>query len=178
MNNWKLIIATVVIFGTGVITGGLLVNYVQLHPNPPKTSRSAIIVTAATNVVARTNTPSSATPRLPEMLSKPFLPKLNELLRLSPEQRKAIEKIISDGQGQLKKVMADARGDIRNQLKGDQRKQFDDLMKLPPKKSVSATNAPSLSLPEKSEKPFEATGTNMVSFTNSAPSPPAATNTP
>ena len=29
MNNWKVIFATVVIFGTGVITGGLLVNYVQ-----------------------------------------------------------------------------------------------------------------------------------------------------
>ncbi len=29
MNSWKVILATVVIFGAGVLTGGLLVNYVE-----------------------------------------------------------------------------------------------------------------------------------------------------
>lgn len=33
MNSWKIILATVVIFGCGVVTGGLLVNYVErAHP--------------------------------------------------------------------------------------------------------------------------------------------------
>ena len=35
MNNWKVIFATVVIFGAGVITGGLLVNYVNYSHGRP-----------------------------------------------------------------------------------------------------------------------------------------------
>ena len=32
MNSWKIILAAVVIFGAGVITGGLLVNHVKNKP--------------------------------------------------------------------------------------------------------------------------------------------------
>ena len=32
MNSWKIILATVVIFGAGVLTGGLLVNCVHCKP--------------------------------------------------------------------------------------------------------------------------------------------------
>ena len=38
MNSWKVILATVVIFGAGVMTGGLLVNYVD-HSHHPATTR-------------------------------------------------------------------------------------------------------------------------------------------
>ncbi len=177
MNNWKLIIATVVIFGTGVVTGGLLVNYVKQHPAPKKNSRPAATVAAVTNAVTQTNNAPASPPRLPEMLSKPFLPKLDELLHLAPEQRKAIEKIISEGQGQMKKLMQDARGDIRNQLKGEQKKQFDDLMKWPTKKPSVATNAPVIKMPETPKKIVEVAATNSVELMNVS-LPAAATNIP
>ena len=44
MNNWKVIFATAVIFGAGVVTGGLLVNYVTYsHPknNPRRPAATA-----------------------------------------------------------------------------------------------------------------------------------------
>lgn len=135
MNYWKVIVATVVIFGAGVFTGGLLVNYIREshvrngephHPPSPAVGSNSVAV----------NNP----PRLPEMLSKPFLPKLDDLLHLSSDQHKAIEKIISDAQGQMHKVSQDTRLAIRGALTPDQRSQFDDLMKRQVKKPPGVTN--------------------------------------
>ena len=42
MNSWKVILAAVVIFGAGVLTGGLLVNYVEpSHPRDIQRLRQA-----------------------------------------------------------------------------------------------------------------------------------------
>ena len=177
MNNWKLIIATVVIFGTGVITGGLLVNYGKQHLYSA-TSVPIAAVTVATNTVTRTNNPPIAAPSLPEILSKPFLSKLDGLLHLNPDQRKAIEKILSAGQSQMKKVMSDARNDIRNQLNGEQKKQFDGLMKSSPKKSSPATNAPAASALENVKKAAEVLATNPVTCIVPTNSVLTATNAP
>ena len=134
MNYWKVIFATAVIFGAGVFTGGLLVNFVHQsyvhtashHPSPPSSTNSA-----ATNPAA---------PRLPEVLSKPFLPKLDDQLHLSSEQHKNIEKIIADAQTQTRKLMQDTRTQIRTELTPDQRTTFDLLMKRPAGKRTG-TNA-------------------------------------
>lgn len=145
MNFWKIILATVVIFGAGVMTGGLLVNYVS-HPHSG----------------SHRSFPGSRDSELPmphaEMLGKPFLPELDDALRLTPEQHKAIEKIITDGQQQnrvlwklvspqFREVMQDVHQKIREQLTPDQRKQFEELLKqFRPARRTPATNAPPLSL--------------------------------
>ncbi len=157
MNYWKVILATVVIFAAGVMTGGLLVNCVQ-HTRP-KNSKRPETAFFATNSIPKTNSPNLSRAaefpklRLPEMWGKEFVGRLNDTLQLAPEQRDKIEKIIADGQeqdrviwtnnaAQMRKVLQDARQQIREQLTPDQRKQFEDLMKHPPRRPSGATNAP------------------------------------
>jgi cell division protein FtsN len=139
VNYWKVNIATVVIFGAGVFTGGLLINSVQ-HSHS-KNPRHAEAASSATNSILPTNPPGvmAAVARLPDVLSKPFLPKLDDRLHLSVEQHKAIEKIIAEGQGQMRKLMHDTRLEIRGQLTPEQREQFDALIK-PPGKRPALTN--------------------------------------
>lgn len=142
MNNWKVIFATVVIFAAGVLAGGLLVNHVQ-QPDyrvPHKTAAAPVSHAPATNGVGRPA--DSAKPRLPEVLSKQFLQRLDENLQLGPEQHEVIQKIINEGQNQMRKVIQDARLEIREVLTPAQRKQFDDLVKRPLRKSVVNPNAP------------------------------------
>ena len=149
MNNWKVIFATVVIFGAGVITGGLLVNYVQ-HSHPKKAYSNPSPVAPVEVHQAATNSPAhvadNAKPRPPEVLSKQFLQQLDEKLIFTSDQRKAIQKIIGDGQSQVHKVMQDVRQDIRKVITPEQRKQFDELMKRPSNKSNAGTNT-TLNLP-------------------------------
>ena len=162
MNYWKVILATVVIFAAGVVTGGLLVNYVA-HTHPRNLHRAPPPVA----ILPRTNSPASGDtnsptlprltellkPRLPELWSKEFVAHLNDALELTPEQRDKIQKIIAEGQelnhsiwtnnaAQMRKVMQDARQQIREELTPEQRKQFEDLMKRPMRRPPPATNAP------------------------------------
>lgn len=147
MNNWKVIFATVVIFGAGVITGGLLVNYVQ-RCNPKNQHLNPVVTPAtATNQARLTATNQPAQPvetnklRPPEILSKQFLQQLDGSLHLKADQREAIQKIISEGQNQIRKTIQDSRLEIREVLTPDQRKQFDELVKRPFRKAIYGTNA-------------------------------------
>lgn len=138
MNNWKVIFATVVIFGAGVITGGLLVNYIQhsnKKPQRPKPAASAAVRMAVTNQPAETGKL-----RPPEILSKQFLQQLDGALHLKAEQREAIQKIIGEGQNQIRKALQDARLEIREALTPEQREQFDELVKRPFRKPIYGTN--------------------------------------
>jgi Spy/CpxP family protein refolding chaperone len=140
VNNWKVIFATVVIFGAGVITGGLLVNYA--HNSRPKTVRKPVteVRVPVTNLVVHAT--DTGKQRTPEILSKQFLQRLEEELQLTPEQHDAIQKSISEGQNQMRKVMQDSRLQIRALLTPDQQKQFDVLIKHQSRKTLSNTNAP------------------------------------
>jgi len=132
VNSWKVILATVIIFGAGVVTGGLLVSYV-MHPKVHPLFTNS-------DDHAQAGGHESLHPRPPEMWSKEFVQKLDDALKLTPEQRDVIEKIIADGQEknheiwtnitpQIRKVMQDARQQIREQLTPDQRRKFEELLK-------------------------------------------------
>ncbi len=153
MNNWKVIFATVVIFGAGVITGGLLVNYVQKCYHKPAHDKLA---QAASGHAAFTNQPGrpaeNGRVHLPESLSKQFLQKLDEALRLDPKQRERIREIISNGQNHIRRVVQDARLEIRDVLTLEQRQQFDELVKRPLRKPAAGTNA-AVKLPPKFAAP-------------------------
>lgn len=137
MNNWKVIFATVVIFGAGVITGGLLVNYIQHSNKKPQRPKPVAAVR-----LAATNQPGETTKlRPPEILSKQFLQQLDESLHLKNGQREAIQKIISEGQNQVRKALQDARLEIREVLTSEQRRQFDEMVKRPFRKPIYGTNS-------------------------------------
>jgi uncharacterized membrane protein len=145
VNNWKVIptivFATVLIFGAGVFTGGMLVDYVkQSHPRPVMRRPAA---------TAQTNSASAGNPaggqvvkpvKPPEILNKDFLQRLDGELHLAKDQHEAIQKIISDGQNQMRKVVQDARLEIREVLTPEQRSQFDELVKRPFHKPIFDTN--------------------------------------
>ena len=153
MNNWKVIFATVIIFGAGVITGGLLVNYVHLSEHRGGSHKTTAQPQPGTNTAVQTTgtNPVSATIRLSEGLNKSFLAKLDTALALTPEQHKCIDKIIGAGQEPMRKVLVEVSHNIREQLTPDQRKKYDDLLK-PFRPSGShhatpATNQPSVTVP-------------------------------
>jgi predicted RNA-binding protein Jag len=158
VNTWKVILATLVIFGTGVITGGLLVVY---------SDSAAHHAEKVTEVEGpRRNPPpipgSSAArdPRVPVaqhfLLRKEFLNRLNEELKLTPEQRERIEKIMGEGQQriqefsqqidpQVRAELAATRERIRAELTPSQQPLFADLLKRrpnsPPRGPTNAINA-------------------------------------
>ncbi|HVU28640.1 MAG TPA: hypothetical protein VHG71_13020 [Verrucomicrobiae bacterium] len=147
MNSWKIILATVVIFGAGVLTGGLLVNHVdrvhfEPHRPPPEN---------------HDNHDNDLPMPRGEMQNKAFVQQLDNELHLTPEQHKAIEKILADGQQrnrdlwklvspQFRSVMQDVHQKIREKLTPEQRKQFEQLLKQfhQPRRPPGATNAPPL----------------------------------
>ena len=163
MNNWKVILATVVIFGAGVITGSLVLHCFQRCAAREECVNPA--VAAAGQVppaIPLGHPPENGKPRLPEAMNKQFLQRLDEELHLSPEQHKAVQKIITEGQHQIRKVIHDQRLEIREELTLEQRKQFDELVKHPAHRPATETNAPAL----------------LPAETNSAASPVLSTNTP
>lgn len=162
MNSWKIILATVVIFGAGVITGGLLVDHVNgKRPDFAAVDQTQTPDSHATNAPAgghgQNHPPQVPLPRLAERLSKEFVRRLDESLHLTPEQREAIAKIVADGQErnhaiwtnvapQMRKVIQDVNQQIRTQLTPEQLKRFEELMKQTPPKRPPATNAPPATL--------------------------------
>jgi Spy/CpxP family protein refolding chaperone len=159
---WKVILATLVIFGAGVVTGGLLVSHVdRVNRVKPKSGKPAPTPSPAVNPW--------------NQRSRDLLKRMERELNLTPEQREHIEKIIAESQErtkalwrpiapQMNKEMLKVREEIREQLTPEQLKKFDDLSK--PRQQLkksddhrhSTTDSPSL----------EAPGTNTVS-TNTTP---------
>jgi hypothetical protein len=146
VNSWKIILATVVIFGAGVLTGGLLVDHVErLHPKNFRRFEAD----------SQNGLPF---PR-PEILGKQFVQQLDDKLRLTPEQRDKIQKIIADGQQRnrdlwklasppFRAVMQDVHQKIREQLTTDQRKQFEEMLKqFHSPRRPPPTNAPPIMSP-------------------------------
>ena len=153
MNSWKIILAALVIFFAGVITGGLVVNHLKEKPRgdvnqapvgsnarPPMDNHEAA------------GKPEVPLPRLAERLSKEFVLRLDKSLHLTMVQSNAIAKIVADGQErnhviwtnvapQMRKVMQDVNQQIRAELTPEQRKQFEELMKQHPPRRPPSTNA-------------------------------------
>ena len=73
MNNWKVILATMVIFGTGVVTGGLLVRHAD-HGRDRRPQRAGGVVH-----------PAQAAPA--GVMRIEFLRRMERELDLTPEQR-------------------------------------------------------------------------------------------
>jgi uncharacterized membrane protein len=162
VNNWKVIptivLATVLIFGAGVFTGGILVNLVKPAHGKKNQHPEMAVLTNISSLIP-TNVAAKSGARLPEILSKPFLQRLDEELHLAPDEREAIQKVISEGQNQMRKVIQDSRLEIRELLTPEQRKQFDDLVKRPFHKPIFGTNA-MVNLPPATAAPAAGSATN------------------
>jgi Spy/CpxP family protein refolding chaperone len=143
----------VVIFGAGVITGGLLVNHSD-HTWFHHAAKSSAARVAATNSVASREGKLSSP--LPAPLRRDFLNRLDHELKLTAAQRAHIEKIISDGQEctrsiwqevepEMHKTLMETKGKICSELTPEQQARFDKVWKQHPRRGVArdnSTNAP------------------------------------
>jgi hypothetical protein len=144
VNTWKVILATLVIFGAGVITGGLLVTY---SDNVMRRSHRAAVPDKEKR--AASPAPNAArdlrVPLPPNiLLRKDFLERLDHELKLNSEQRERIEKIIGEGQERIHEELAETRGKIRAELKPGQQDLFTELLKRRPipARDHALTNTP------------------------------------
>src|ERR1035441_3512487 len=115
-----------VIFGTGVVTGGLLVR----HAAPPWVRRRQRVNAAAG--------PAQAPPG--GIMRIDFLRRMERELDLTAEQREPIDKVLKEGQERTKKLMETVEPrrreefkktmeDFRAVLTPEQRSRFDELVK-------------------------------------------------
>ena len=121
-----------VIFGTGVVTGGLLVHHVQ-HGRDRRPPRPV-------------NAVRPAQPSSPGVMRFEFLRRMERELDLTPQQREPIDRILQEGQERMKKLMETVEPRRREELKKtieefravltpEQGKRFDDLQKLQQQRS-------------------------------------------
>jgi Spy/CpxP family protein refolding chaperone len=159
VNYWKVILATMVIFGAGVITGGLLVH----HVSPGWGRRPA-------RAGARPAQLSAA-----GLMRLELLRRMAQELDLTPEQREPANQVIKEGQDRMKKLMVDTieprRREVYRQtieefralLTPQQRKRFDALLKKQQQRARDQRKATS---PRQRPQPKPA-------LTNSQPAQPA-----
>jgi hypothetical protein len=159
VNSWKVILATVVIFGAGVMTGGLLVNYVDHSHRSHRPAESA--QRSPENHDHADQRPQDIPrPPLADRLSKQFVQQLDDKLQLTPDQHDKIAKIVAEGQERNHEIwtnvapkmfanMQDVNRQIRGELKPEQQQQFEELVKrYAPRRGTNAppfftpTNAP------------------------------------
>ncbi len=144
MNTWKVILATLVIFAAGVVTGGLLVSHAERVKMRPRTnwrpSQSESPRPTEPGAPRENVRPSGMPAAVPQFLRREFLERLDREVKLTPEQRERIEQVIREGQDrnrqiwdrvspELRKEISEARRQIQAVLRPDQRLRFDEMMK-------------------------------------------------
>lgn len=158
MNTWKVILATVIIFAAGALTGGLLVRYSEsMRSQVPRK-----VDNGNANGFQQTNSNREVKLPAPLMgpLRKDFVDRLQKELKMDAAQRERIEKVIIEGQEITRLIwlevepdiyhtMVETKDKIRSELSPEQKAKFELLLK--PKHKAPATNAP------------PATATNTVS---------------
>jgi len=126
VNAWKPILAALVIFAAGVVTGGLTFQVRQPRPAPNNPGGNA---------------PGKKMPAMPrEAQLRELSRRMQAELNLAPEQRNSIETIVRDSQERMKAVrdevgkkvgeeFREMLHKIRSELTPDQRKKFAEIMK-------------------------------------------------
>lgn len=104
MNTWKVVLATMLIFGTGVVTGGLLVRHTQFsrqpNRNPSPLSQKQLQSQLPTPHYARVD----------------FLRRAQRELDLTPSQREQAEKIIAKSQERTRRLLLPVAPEVRNEV--------------------------------------------------------------
>ena len=117
MSTWKVILATIVIFTAGMLTGGVMIHQFAKRPSPPP-------------------------PFQPMVLRKEFLGRMDRELALTRQQREHIEKIMTESQErtrllwelvgpEMRDEMRLVREEIREQLRPEQLAKFEEIMQRP-----------------------------------------------
>ena len=152
VNAWKVVCATLVIFVAGIVTGATLVRFAQgprqwrVQPRPAVEHRTSpgFGHPGTPNLPNEPRSPNAVNPA-GGLLSREFIQVLERQLRLTPEQRERVDKIMAEGQErvrelrsrldpELRKELQQTREQIRAVLTPEQREQFEQMMKRSPRR--------------------------------------------
>jgi hypothetical protein len=125
VNSWKVILATVVIFGAGVLTGALVTQYTLL--NAPRQPRAGLGFRAG-----EFGSPGG--------MRLEFLRKIQRELDLNRQQQERIDALLRQSQERTRKIMEPigpqlrqelqhAKAEFREVLTAPQQERFDQLLK-------------------------------------------------
>lgn len=149
MNSWKVILATVVIFVAGIVTGALVIRNLQSPtarpdsvPKAPATARAPVF--------------HDNRPVIPQvfLMRANFVQKLDHELKLNEVQRAHVERIVREGQERIRQICQDmqpqihatlveTRDRIAAELTPDQQTVYEELLRCktaPKKESESETS--------------------------------------
>jgi len=115
VNTWKIILATILIFGSGVVTGGLLVRQTG-HTESPRQARFPAV--------------TALQPAVPGGYRLEFLRRAQRELNLTAEQRERVEKIFSQSQERTKRLMEPVAPHLREELDRAKR-EFSEILTPP-----------------------------------------------
>ena len=139
MREWKVIVATLVIFTAGLVTGGLLVR--QTTPKPNANRR--LLLPSHGQLPPLRETRERDPRAAASEQRQAYVARLNSELSLRPEQTAGVEQILKDGQlrtraiwesvqPRMQEELHRTRDDIRALLEESQRVRFDQINVLPP----------------------------------------------
>lgn len=149
MSVWKVIFATLVIFGAGVITGGLFVN--RMHHTAPAPAAADQPAKHPLDVWERPQVNTNAAPHSLKVKND-FITRFGVQLELTTEQRGRIEQILSDSQKRTKEIsdsvapyvreeVRHTRELIRNELTPQQLQKYDEIFRPKKKNDPAKKNA-------------------------------------
>lgn len=146
MNAWKIVLATLVIFVAGIITGAALVKFAQnrggrMNPRPQPEFNQP-------NNPGRPENPNRSNEsefgnqpgQQPSLLNRQFVLGLDRQLKLTSEQRDKVEKLMAEGQERIRQMRSNLEPEMRKEMQGvneriksiltpEQRQQFERIMK-------------------------------------------------
>jgi Spy/CpxP family protein refolding chaperone len=126
VNTWKIILATIVIFGTGIVTGSLVGRHTETIQLPRRP--------------AHANAPRPGPISFAGGLRLEFLKRAERELDLTPAQHERIDRIMKESQERTREIMEPVAPELRAELQKtkeqfvevltiDQRKRFEELIK-------------------------------------------------
>ena len=148
VNNWKIILPTCVIFGAGLLAGGLTIN--RIDRCKAVTSRQTVPPVVNGNVAAQIRREPGAM----DQHRIEFMRTVSSNLNLTAEQRVCVDNTLREGQECIRKlwddfnpktreVLNNCRSKIIADLTPEQRDQFNQMMKRAVRKPEdAATNHP------------------------------------
>lgn len=150
MSPWKVILATVIIFAAGVITGGVLVHRVQRPERPAP--------------IAAFPQPQPEFMPTPWFARREFLDRMDRRLNLSREQYDRIAKILQESQERTRRIVGrvgpeiqeelrQVRRQIRTELTPEQTKQFEEHLMRRPQRPPPGDNPETRRRPPRDQPP-------------------------
>lgn len=194
MNVWKIVCATLVIFLAGIVTGVVLVRIGERGPKPWLRQQREVINRPQTNNIEPHNPPPLNNPNRPNdpqaspgnpnngPMSREFGVLLERQLRLTPEQREQVNKLMNEGQERIRQLRQGIEPEVRKEMQKtheqiqavltpEQREQFQRLMK----QRIQRRNEPSAQPDRRLREPREPRNQMPPSddARNTEPHPPA-----